>query len=176
MKEEAVQVLCESVTEEPWNWSAWLDLAELSMTREAAMKLNLPLHVMRDFFYAHVCLELQQNAESLRIYQALLPVFPGSNYILAQTAIANYNLREFDEAEQLFELLQRRDPYRLTNMDVYSNILYVKEEHAKLSYLAHKANLTDKYREESCCVIGNYYSLKSDHQKAVLYFFACTKT
>lgn len=29
---------------------------------------------------------------------------------------------------------------------------------------------TDKYRPETCCVIGNYYSLKGAHEKAVLYF------
>lgn len=61
---------------------------------------------------------------------------------------------EFDAAEDLFEVLQQRDPYRLTNMDIYSNILYVKEEHAKLSLLAHRANVIDKFREETCCIIG----------------------
>ena len=50
--------------------------------------------------------------------------------------------------------------------DTYSNILYVKESFAQLSYLAHKAALTDKYRPETCCVIGNYYSLKGHHEKA----------
>ena len=28
----------------------------------------------------------------------------------------------------------------------------------------------DKYRTETCCVIGNYYSLRRQHGKAVLYF------
>jgi hypothetical protein len=45
-------------------------------------------------------------------------------------------------------------------MEYYSNILYVKENHAKLSILAHKAHTTDKYREETCCIIGiSYHSL-----------------
>ena len=57
----------------------------------------------------------------------------------------------------------------LVGQDTYSNILYVKESFAKLSYLAHKAALTDKYRPETCCVIGNYYSMKGHHEKAVLY-------
>jgi anaphase-promoting complex subunit 8 len=55
-------------------------------------------------------------------------------------------------------------------MDIYSNILYVKECFAALSHLAHKSVLTDKYRPETCCIIGNYYSLKAQHEKAVLYF------
>ena len=35
-----------------------------------------------------------------------------------------------------FEALSERDPHRLQNMDTYSNILYVKECKAELSYLA----------------------------------------
>ncbi len=45
-------------------------------------------------------------------------------------------------------------------MDTYSNILYVKEEFAGLSALAHRCAAADKYRPETCCVIGNYYSLR----------------
>lgn len=41
-----------------------------------------------------------------------------------------------------------------------SNILFVKEALAPLSHLAHRAAATDKYRPETCCVLGNYYSLK----------------
>lgn len=51
-------------------------------------------------------------------------------------------------------------------MDIYSNILYVKEAFASLSHLAHRASTTDKYRPESACIIGNYYSLKGHHEKA----------
>lgn len=52
-----------------------------------------------------------------------------------------------------------KDPCRLTNMDTYSNILYVTEAHAKLSYLAYKASITDKYTPESCAIIGTFLSL-----------------
>lgn len=45
-------------------------------------------------------------------------------------------------------------------LDVYSNILFVKEAAAPLSALAHRAVATDKFRAETCAVVGNYYSLK----------------
>eukprot|EP00983_Pelagomonas_calceolata_P126192 1161280-Pelagomonas_calceolata.AAC.9 len=45
-------------------------------------------------------------------------------------------------------------------LDVYSNILFVKEAAAPLSALAHRVVSTDKYRAETCAVVGNYYSLK----------------
>lgn len=64
-------------------------------------------------------------------------------------------------------------------MDTYSNILFIKENYCELSNLAYKCFQNDKYRPETCCVIGNYYGLKGiyiyinylgDHAKAVVYF------
>ena len=54
-------------------------------------------------------------------------------------------------------------------MDIYSNILYVKEAFAALSHLAQRAALTNKYRPETACIIGNYYSLKGQHEKVSLH-------
>lgn len=39
-----------------------------------------------------------------------------------------------------------------------------------MAHLAHKAVEINKYRPETCCVIGNYYSIRGEHQKAILYF------
>ncbi|XP_072791190.1 cell division cycle protein 23 homolog isoform X2 [Taeniopygia guttata] len=52
------------------------------------------------------------------------------------------------------------------------NLITDKEMSMKpeLSYLAHNLCEIDKYRVETCCVIGNYYSLRSQHEKAALYF------
>lgn len=43
-------------------------------------------------------------------------------------------------------------------------------ERAQLAFVAQVATATDKFRPETCCVVGNYYSLKSEHEKAVMYF------
>lgn len=167
---EACVMLCASVNAYPWNWSAWLELQALCTDPDIFHTLDLKDHWMRDFFVASLFLDLQRNSEGLARYQSLYLLFPGSDHILAQTAVAHYNLREFDDAERLFEELLRVDPYRIEGMDTYSNILYVKECFAALSHLAHKSVLTEKYRSETCCIIGNYYSLKAQHEKAVLYF------
>ena len=68
--------------------------------------------------------------------------------------------------QDLFEDLIARDEFQLEGMQVYSHILYIREDFAALSHLAHKAVLVDKYRHETCCIIGNYYSLKQQHHKA----------
>lgn len=49
------------------------------------------------------------------------------------------------------------DPYRLDNWDVYSHLLYLKEKRMELAHLAQKAISIDKYRVETCCVIGKQY-------------------
>jgi anaphase-promoting complex subunit 8 len=85
-------------------------------------------------------------------------------------AHASYTSQEYDIALDWFEKLIQIDPFRFENMDLYSNILYIKENYGDLAHLAYKVFHNDKYRPESCCVIGNYYSLRGDHAKAVLYF------
>lgn len=61
-------------------------------------------------------------------------------------------------------------PYRLDSLDHYSNILYVMGMRPKLAFLAHLCSNVDRFRPESCVVVGNYYSLLSMHEKAVQYF------
>ncbi|TFJ88739.1 hypothetical protein NSK_000308 [Nannochloropsis salina CCMP1776] len=95
-----------------------------------------------------------------------LPPSPSLFLPQAQCAIARYNLRDFEEAQEGFRALQEQDPYRLENLERYSDVLYVKESRAELSQLAHIAARNDKYRPETCCIIGNYYSLKA-YRRAV---------
>ncbi|XP_057474828.1 anaphase-promoting complex subunit 8-like [Actinidia eriantha] len=166
----ARMVLVESVNNYPWNWNAWSELQALCTTIETLNSLNLNNHWMKDFFLGSAYQELRMHNESLAKYENLQGTFSFSNYIQAQIAKAQYSLREFEQVEVIFEELLRNDPYRVEDMDMYSNVLYAKECFSALSYLAHRVFLTDKYRPESCCIIGNYYSLKGQHEKSVMYF------
>ena len=53
-----------------------------------------------------------------------------------------------------FKKILAIDPYRIDDIDVYSNILYVTENRLDLSKLAHDFLLLDKDRPEVCCLIG----------------------
>lgn len=168
---EAQNVLIEAIHKEPMHWGAWLELAALVSDKGKTPLSSLPNHWMRHFFEAHTYLEQQLNDAALEVFYLLQQNgFEKSSYITAQTAIASHNRREVDSAIATFRNLHKEDPYRLDNLDVYSNLLYVKELRVELSQLAHHVCEVDKYRVETCCVIGNYYSLRSEHQKAVLYF------
>ncbi|KAG2494351.1 hypothetical protein HYH03_007408 [Edaphochlamys debaryana] len=128
---------------------------------------GLPAHWSRECFQAAVSLALQHNQEALSRLQGLAQVFRGSLAVEAAVAQAHYNLQNFEEAQALYEDLLARDPYRIEGTDTFSNILFVTEAAAPLSVLAHRVAATDRYRPESCCVLGNYYSLQGSHEKAV---------
>ncbi|XP_066319086.1 anaphase-promoting complex subunit 8-like [Miscanthus floridulus] len=166
----ARMILVESVNSYPWNWSAWSELQSLCTSSDILNNLNLKNNWMKDFFLASAYLELKMHEEALKRYERLMGVFRCSGYIQAQIATVQYSMRDLDEAEMKFEDLLRTDPFRVDSMDIYSNLLYAKESLTALSFLAHRVFLTDKYHPESCCIIANYYSLKGQHEKSVLYF------
>ncbi|XP_044008744.1 cell division cycle protein 23 homolog [Aphidius gifuensis] len=173
---EAIDVLVESTHKYPMHWGTWLELAGLINDREKLESLILPNHWMKHFFMAHMYLELQLLDEGLALYCELQSMgFEKNGYVLAQTAIAVHYRRDAENAIETFKKIIKDDPYCLDNMDTYSNLLYVKEMRVELAYLAHQATAIDKYRLETCCIVGNYYSLRADHQKAVMYFHRALK-
>ncbi|GFZ12067.1 anaphase-promoting complex subunit 8 [Actinidia rufa] len=105
------------------------ELQALCTTIETLNSLNLNNHWMKDFFLGSAYQELRMHNESLAKYENLQGTFRFSNYIQAQIAKAQYSLREFEQVEVIFEELLRTDPYRVEDMDMYSNVLYAKESY-----------------------------------------------
>lgn len=123
----------------------------------------------------HVLLESQSSPElCLAWYLELAqhPLFASTNssYLRQQLASSYYNLRIFDLAEQEFGSILQDDPFRLAQMDTFSNILYVKDARKQLGALAQRVYDIDPMSPESCIVVGNYYSIKHQHEKAAMYF------
>jgi len=171
-KAEARAALVRSLNAFPCNWSAWSALQPLCCEAEVAAPaaLGLAPHWLLPFFAASLALELGMHEEALQRYEALAAAFPGSAYVAGQRLVALYGLKQFEPAAEGFAALAAAQPFRLDGLDIYSNILYVTEEGAALAALAHAAVRADKYRPETCCVVGNYYSLRRQHDTAVAYF------
>lgn len=125
---------------------------------------------MKLFFESSLYLELQQSNEALEVLSTLADRFPRSEALIYNAALAHYNMHSIDYAQKLLDELIERDPYRIQGMDIYSNILYVKEDIPSLAMLARRCFEQDPYRTESCCIAGNYYSLRGQHEKAIVYF------
>lgn len=168
--------------------------------------------IMTRLWYIYGSLEVHRASDSLRedtnLFESL---FPGSVHLKAQHALCEYHLRgerslldarrcqgkvanaashtDFDLAESHFDELCAQDPFRLDELDTYSNILYVMGKAGKLAQIAQKYAAIDPNRPEVCCLIGEYpgtntirisltqlsragnlYSLRGDHAKAIEMF------
>eukprot|EP01038_Epipyxis_sp_PR26KG_P006178 gene6178-8509_t len=193
----ARRIFMESLIAYPWNWSCWRDLSDLCISEKlpipqwseftsllsgSSVQNHLPGipsdeslflqfgKIMYTNFVIHIYLEKHQGERAMPVIESALQLFPTSHLLYTQVGLAHYSLRDYDKAQEYFELIRDSDPYRLAHIDIYSNILYVKEKRAELSHLAHVVVKIDKFSPESCCVVGNYYSLKGQHEKAVTYF------
>ena len=158
----------------PCNWSAWLLLGSLVNTAAELNALDLPEHFMRSFFYTHYFVELHpehSDDDSLGALLAQLQsFFPASSHLLTIEAVLHYVRQHYDEAQAILAHLYAVYPHRLDQLDTYSNILYVKEDKATLSFLAHHLARQHKYHYITQCVIGNYYALKSQHTRSITHF------
>ena len=170
---DARKWLIKSVQLFPFNWGAWLELSDILNNVEELQNVipELPQDLMTLIFHLYASQELYQVTEAIHhTLTELESVFPESQFLKTQRALLFYHSKDFDEAESTFSSLLSADPHRIDSLDHYSNILYVMGARPKLAFLAQLATATDKFRPETCCVIGNYYSLKSEHEKAVVYF------
>ena len=68
--------------------------------------------------------------------------------------LINLPQTEWARAEAQFDRILVIDPYRVDDIDVYSNILYVTDNRTKLSKLAHHFLQVDKDRPEICGLVG----------------------
>jgi len=126
---------------------------------------------MSYIFHANAAVNLyQQGPDQAASINGLLGIFPTSSFLLTCKALLCYHSKDLFAAEQEFNKVLALHPQRLDSLDHYSNILYVLNRRPKLAFLAHLCSSIDKFRPESCVVIGNYYSLLSLHEKAVQYF------
>lgn len=167
----AITILQESVNSVPTLWSAWLELATLVKDMDHLRQLNLPSHWVRNFFYGHTMIEVLVNDTGIGIFEDIQQSgFGDCIFTTSQIAIAYHNKRDVDKAIDIFKTIIAKDPYRLEQLDMYSNLLFVREQKTEMANLAHKAVEINKYRPETCCVIGNYYSIRGEHQKAILQF------
>ena len=179
-------LLRRSVRLAPLNWSAWLALGRAGTLEAggvgkdqssiAVREGDASAALMLELFRAHDRLEAQRPEEARRLLEGpVVEPVRGAAYVELQMALCQYGERDFDAAERAFQHLMRTNPHSLDGLDTYSNILYVKNETARLSQLAHHAFSVDKFRPETCVIIGNFYSMRGEHQTAVLSFMRALK-
>lgn len=135
-----------------------------------------PTHPLVQMFQVKTLNELHNPSENeITLCDRLLgqEFFPNSLYVMSLRACVLYHLhgrtsashislsiaellqfQDFGQAEAQFEKILALDPYRIDDIDVFSNILYVTDNRLKLSRLAHEFLALDKDRPEVCCLVG----------------------
>ncbi|KAI0874478.1 cell division cycle protein-like protein 23 [Hypoxylon argillaceum] len=165
--------LLKSVSINPWNWGAWQELRCLVRDpRELDLIYSqLQPSIMAFIFSIYCRQELHQVSASLiSDISQLQKIFPGSLFLQGQRALVYYRMQDLELARSAFSNMLVSHPRYLDFLDHYSNVLYTLGSRDRLSFIAQLASSVESYRPETCCVIGNYYSLSSRHEAAIVQF------
>lgn len=176
----ARMLLVESVQLFPYNWSAWHELLHTFNNYDEALRFTelailgsseLTSTVMFEIFQIVLLQEFDQRSANVGgKITSLLEKFPDFTFLKVQRFLVAYHSLDYFTAESIFDEILLADPMRLDDLDTYSNMLYVMEKKAKLLFLAHFASSIDKFRSETCCVVANYYSMRGEHDKSIMYY------
>ncbi|XP_030528725.1 cell division cycle protein 27 homolog B-like isoform X2 [Rhodamnia argentea] len=128
------------------------------------------LGLLRLFGEAYRLSCLYRCQDALDVYSRLPHKHYNTGWVLSQVGKAYFELVDYMEADQAFNLARRTTPYSLEGMDIYSTVLYHLKEDMKLSYLAQELIATDRLAPQSWCALGNCYSLQKDHETALKNF------
>ena len=190
-KPQAITNFLRSLSLYSFNWACWTELLEcigradesVLLLRHLSENFNFSkwnnigsqsvatTNILINFFKLSVFQEFSGNVEDfLENLGYLLDIFPDFTYLRAQNALVYYNHMDYANSESMFDQAIKSDPYRLEDLDVYSNILYVMQKQTKLSHLAQLVSQIDRFRPESCCIVANYYSARQEHEKSIMYF------
>lgn len=177
--DQAFKSLMKAVKLEPVNWSAWNLLSTLLIDKHYLKLLPVKLSksgILEYFFYcnAYMKLKMYEEAHDLLTSVQKMTTLP-SRYITSKVAIAQNELRDIEAALDSFRIVREQDPFRLQDMDVYSNALYVSQRRYELASLVHYANSIEPFCLETCFCLANYYSLRAQHDKASVYFARALK-
>ena len=177
--DEALEIFVKILNVNPFFWSAWCELNHILSNQENIDSLvvisKINNHWMKNFFSLTILLENVRTHERYENYCydiccGLLAFFSNSSYLLNLLAVLFHNISDYESSLDFFNKIFFLDPFRSENLDILSNILYVKENQNDLGKLSLNCFENNKYCPETCCVLGNYYSLIGDHTKAAVYF------
>ncbi|CAB4254874.1 similar to Saccharomyces cerevisiae YHR166C CDC23 Subunit of the Anaphase-Promoting Complex/Cyclosome (APC/C) [Maudiozyma barnettii] len=190
-KPQALTAYVTSLSLYSFNWTCWVELLDCISRPDESLLILKHLNeqfdlseqnhygtqrintenIMLKFFKLSLFQEFSGNIdEFLGNLELLLTITPNFAYLKAQNALVYYNHMDYSNSESIFDQIIKLDPYRLEDLDIYSNILYVMQKQSKLAYLAQFVSQIDRFRPETCCIIANYYSARQEHEKSIMYF------
>ncbi|GAV04096.1 hypothetical protein RvY_14428 [Ramazzottius varieornatus] len=169
---DAIKAFVEAIVLEPAVLESWLELSEVLENRSEILKVSssLPDYWFKQFFlgkaFAHIglvdrALEAFENFQNLGFHSN--PDLNNAMGKLLMTIDPDHSL-SFMESARLF------NPLRINDVDSYSHLLFIIDDHVRMRKLAGEIYLADRFTAESSIALGNFYGLLGEHDKAVVNF------
>ncbi|CAD26026.1 POSSIBLE PROTEIN OF NUCLEAR SCAFFOLD [Encephalitozoon cuniculi GB-M1] len=124
-------------------------------------------------------IEEEYVSDSIEFHESLSPSLvkkymehvPGiGSYFISNAARRYFNLGMNDKSKACFELVRRKDPMFLHNVDYYSTILWHSKDVYELGMLCKNLIKHAPDSPNTWKALGNFYSHQGDYQRSVLCF------
>lgn len=170
MREEAKRSFVSSIKKDIRFWPSWSELATLvEDADEVVASISMATNTWMSGMFEMISLprfHLFQSAVAAGDQLATRGLGTQPTLLIATARCYNQML-EHDLAIDRFQQAHELDPYRVEEMNLFSDSLYIRMDRVRLASLAHSFFRTHKYSWETCCIVANYYSIRGEHEQSI---------
>ncbi|KAL1734806.1 hypothetical protein EV714DRAFT_201840 [Schizophyllum commune] len=164
-RHDCMRAALASVATRPWNWSAWELLCSAIQTYAELDHIltTLPLdpkHPMSICFRVKVANDFYNSGQG------------DFNAVCALRRM--YFCNNLLDAEKQFDSNLAAEPFRLDDIDAHASTLWLADKKKRIAELAAHFAGAPQDRPEYYCLMGNHYSARKEHEKAVRAFRKAT--
>ncbi|CAI2349583.1 unnamed protein product [Caenorhabditis sp. 36 PRJEB53466] len=175
LKEHAGRTFKNVLRRDPRLWPAWEGLSRLISDIEDADRFVTASEMkslwMGDWFMVLVLQRFHQDSMAIQKAEQLVTRgMTGVPMIITKIAASSNARHDHDQAIANFEDVRAMDPFRLTDLHLLSDSLYIRNDLKKLSELALEIYKVHKFRWETCCIVANYHAIRRDSEHAIKFF------
>ncbi|KAL3237727.1 anaphase promoting complex subunit CDC27 [Nakaseomyces bracarensis] len=123
------------------------------------------------------CCSNYDSYKAIRLFHAYVPdyIVKTMPWCLAQLGKLHYEIVNYEMATDYFMRLSDKQQFRVADTEIFSTLLWHLQDHKKLASLADYLMTYYPNKPETWCCVGNYLSLKKDHEEAIQAFEKATK-
>ncbi len=121
-------------------------------------------------YNAHAALSACRGKMVIEWIDTLAPEISASWRVLTLLACAYYELAEHARAVEIFKRIRSVNPFQIQAMDIYGTCLWHQKQKAELCALGKILKEHHPKAPQTWCVIGNHYSLITEHEAAITSF------
>ncbi|KAL7271794.1 anaphase-promoting complex subunit cdc27 [Rhizina undulata] len=128
---------------------------------------NMVLDLFRRLGSGYFWLKRYNCKEALQWFNSVVASQRETPWVQSRIGYTYYEMADYAEAEKTFVKVRQLDPVRITDMEVYSTVLWHQRKDVQLSHLAHELIELDRLAPQSWCALANCFSVQRDHEQAL---------